>query len=481
MATPKKMVSLCFATCAALSLRPVAVSAAPASAVKAATAAKKAAPEKVAVAAAPTPAPAATPNISSPNSSENKSIYFAGVRKLSWRECIRLAIDNNAEYRAAQATRNAVFELEGVARAGFLPTLSAGASATRQQTDAGGGGSIFSSPTLFDVNLTANENLFNGLGDQARLRLARANTAAADATLKIAKAKLSFDLKAGYENLLSSKAFIDLQQAIVAQREYNMRMVKLRFEGGQENKGSVLQSEAYLEEARLNLVQAHYAYRTSQAQLRKLLGIDEVVNFDVSDSVPTSDVEYRDLDFKSILLTTPVHENAQSVEESAQQNVAANRSAFYPTLGLAAATGQGGDTFLPGGDRRWSVALNLSIPLFNGGKDYYNVRSASEDYIAQARLRNNIDQALQVSLQDAYFVYSSSMTRLKIDKSFQEALQVRAKIGRAKYKQGLLSFDDWDRIENDLIDRENKFLSSSRDRVTAEAAWEQAQGKGVIP
>ena len=476
MATPTTMVSLCFATCAVISLRSATVFAAPVAS-KAATAA----PVKATVAAAPTPAPTATPNISSPDSSENKSVYFAGVRKLSWRECIRLAIDNNAEYRAAQAKRNAVFELEGVARAGYLPTISAGASATRMQTDAGGGGSVLSSPTLFDVNLTASENLFNGLGDQARLRLARANTAAADADLRTAKAKLSFDLKAGYENLLSSKAFIDLQQAIVAQREYNMRMVKLRFEGGQENKGSVLQSEAYLEEARLNLVQAHYAYRTSQAQLRKLLGIEEVVNFDISDSVPTSDVEYHDLDFKSILLTTPAHEQAQAVEESAQHNVTANRSAFYPTLGLVGATGQGGDTFLPGGDRRWSVALNLSIPLFNGGKDYYNVRSASENYLNQARLRNSIDQALQVSLQDAYFGYASSIKRLKIDKSFQEALQVRAKIGRAKYKQGLLTFDDWDRIENDLIDRENKFLSSSRDRVTAEAAWEQAQGKGVIP
>jgi hypothetical protein len=44
-----------------------------------------------------------------------------------------------------------------------------------------------------------------------------------------------------------------------------------------------------------------------------------------------------------------------------------------------------------------------------------------------------------------------------------------------------MSFEDWDRIENDLIQRQKTVLQSQRDRVTAEAAWEQAQGKGVIP
>ena len=52
---------------------------------------------------------------------------------------------------------------------------------------------------------------------------------------------------------------------------------------------------------------------------------------------------------------------------------------------------------------------------------------------------------------------------------------------RNKYNNGLQSFEDWDGIENDLITRQKTSLLSSRQRIVAEANWEQAQGKGVIP
>ena len=46
---------------------------------------------------------------------------------------------------------------------------------------------------------------------------------------------------------------------------------------------------------------------------------------------------------------------------------------------------------------------------------------------------------------------------------------------------GLISFQDWDTIENDLISNQKTILVNLRDAIAAEAAWEQAQGKGYIP
>ena len=39
---------------------------------------------------------------------------------------------------------------------------------------------------------------------------------------------------------------------------------------------------------------------------------------------------------------------------------------------------------------------------------------------------------------------------------------------------------DWDIIENDLINRQKAYLQTKRDRISAEASWEQTQGKGVF-
>jgi outer membrane protein len=86
-----------------------------------------------------------------------------------------------------------------------------------------------------------------------------------------------------------------------------------------------------------------------------------------------------------------------------------------------------------------------------------------------------------VNLKQTYASYAESAEKLKVDQAFLDAAFTRAEIARSKYNNGLMSFEDWDRLESDLIQRQKNFLQSQRDRVVAEAAWEQAQGKGVIP
>jgi outer membrane protein len=45
----------------------------------------------------------------------------------------------------------------------------------------------------------------------------------------------------------------------------------------------------------------------------------------------------------------------------------------------------------------------------------------------------------------------------------------------------MLSFEDWDRIENDLISSQKDDLSGRLNAILAEASWEQVQGKSRLP
>ena len=58
---------------------------------------------------------------------------------------------------------------------------------------------------------------------------------------------------------------------------------------------------------------------------------------------------------------------------------------------------------------------------------------------------------------------------------------MRATIARSQYTSGLLKFEDWDLIENDLIDNEKQWLTDQRDAVRAQTGWDRARGQGVIP
>jgi outer membrane protein TolC len=75
----------------------------------------------------------------------------------------------------------------------------------------------------------------------------------------------------------------------------------------------------------------------------------------------------------------------------------------------------------------------------------------------------------------------SDIEAVSVNQSTVAAQQVRSEIGEGQYSNGLISFTDFNLIENDLVTAEKQELLSRRDAVIAEANWEYSQGKGVIP
>ena len=63
-----------------------------------------------------------------------------------------------------------------------------------------------------------------------------------------------------------------------------------------------------------------------------------------------------------------------------------------------------------------------------------------------------------------------------VQKEVLDAATERAKIAAAEYSIGLLSYDNWIIIENNLVTAKRTFLSTQRDALIAEAGWVQAKG-----
>lgn len=402
------------------------------------------------------------------------SFPAVGMETLSWRQCVDSVVQNNAILRASQASVRATKYKEGGARSGFFPEISAGLNYNRAKGDA--------TDSRYSGSLSLSQDLFHGFQDIGQVRQAEANTAAARAQLQMDKAQASYDLKSAFEGVLYAKEYQKLTQEIIKRREDNLHLVRLRFENGQENKGSVLLSRAYLNDAHLSELKARDVLRVAGTQLAKVIGRDGADPIDVQGQVPLgpAPTEQRP-DFKKIAIATPAYQQALARERAADQAVTVARSQFYPDLKLTGALGRSGAEFFPNQDSTWSLGVGLSVPLFSGGKDYYNTESAISSRVASESQRIDVSRDLLSSLEQAYSNYLEADAQLKVDESYKEAAIVRAEIARKRYNTGLINFDDWDVIENDLIKRETSYLQSKRNRVTAEAAWEQTQGKGVIP
>lgn len=397
--------------------------------------------------------------------------------KITWEQSIQMAAKANSELKSAQSSLQASrYQING-ARSGYLPVVSAKAEYIFDSSEVG-------TEKTYSTSVTATENLFNGLSDKARIERAKSTSNSAEETLFATKAKVSFDLKNAFSGLQYSQKYIALTEDIIKRREANLKLVQLRFESGRENIGSLNLSKAYLAQAKYDHLQAKNSLDVFQADLARVLGIEE--NYEsiaVEGAVPTQIPPYednREIDFKSLIKDVPEYRKALAQEMISKSDITLARSDFFPSLNLTQTAGRSGKN---GGfsNDTWAIGANLTFPLFNGGKDYYATKSATEDYRANVYATKNILESGVSKLKDFYTKYVEAVMKLEVDDAFVIAASSRERIAKAQYNNGLISFTDWDTIENDLITRQKTLLQSQKERITAEAAWEQAQGRGIIP
>lgn len=399
----------------------------------------------------------------------------------TWQSCLAQTQKNNPDLKAAESSMVSAQALESGSYSGYFPQLTGSLGYNYGTSGISSIGDFNNSArSTYSAALTASQNVFNGFQDQAKTDQASAAREVAEAELQTARAKASYDLKSSFMGVLYSQNLIQLTLDIIKRREYNLKLVQLRFESGGENKGSVLLSKAYLEQAKLDYMQAQDDLALAQIQLRQVLGLDPEEGHDLRVSgEPPAQEPPSALDLKQAALATPDYLQSVAQSRSAAAGIRLARSAFFPSLNLTASTSNSDSQWFPD-NNRWALGVNLSIPLFSGGRDYYSQKSAGELYRSSEFTRfSTAGQALQKVKQN-FSGYVEAVQKLNVDKSFVEAATAREKIAKEKYNNGLLTFDDWDIIETDLINRQKSYLQSQRDRIVSEAAWEQAQGKGVI-
>ncbi len=404
----------------------------------------------------------------------------ASAAALSWTDAVQRTEKENPEILAAQETLRSSEAKKTAAYGAFLPTVKA--SIGIESTERSGSGNVAATTgTGWNAGLNGSLNLFSGFSDEAKINQAEADRKSSEAALKIARAKISSDLKSAFEAVAYARDYSKLSLQILKRREENLRLVQLRYESGRENKGSVLLSEAYLEQARFDDLQARNAIRTSSVQLSKVLALDGdgTKMVEVIGNVPINTPPAKEPDFTSLVTLTP--EYVQAVQQSVSLDEARRiaRASFFPTLDLSASLVKRGEEFFPNEADSRTFGITLNIPIFSGGRDYNNYRASVAAASAATYTRDNTIREIKRKLESAWAEYNESTSKLKADESFRKAAIVRSDVARAKYNNGLLSFEDWDIIENDLITRQKTVLQTRRDRTTAEAAWEQAQGIGV--
>jgi outer membrane protein TolC len=400
---------------------------------------------------------------------------------LTFGQCVTEAEAHNLDLLAATQTVKADEDSHVASLGQFFPQITFNASIGR--SGPGGLNDAFNNPDYgqnSSLALNATQDIFSGFKDIASVDQANAQLDLARAQLTQAKSQLSHDLKVDFYTLLYTQQEIALLEDIVKRDQANQDLVQMNFQGGTDNKGSLMQAQAATAQDQFTVEQAQRALRVAQRNLDQVLGRNPMEDVVVQGDFDPPSLPDTPPSFVQLTNLTPAHLEAVAQLHLSESGYVTARSVFLPTLSANASLSRNGLNF-DENQPEWSAGLELSLPLFTGGKDLFNLKSAEETKLGTQDALQSTDLKTESSLESAYASFEDALDEMQVQVKQVQAAQAQEEIGKAEYLNGLLIFQNWNLLETALTNQEKTELSDSLSIKTMEANWELTQGKGVIP
>jgi outer membrane protein TolC len=368
------------------------------------------------------------------------------------------------------------------ALAAFLPrlNLSSGLSQSGAYDPLSGSFGDFSGGhSGTSLGLSASQNLFRGFGDLAALRQAEASLHSTEEDLRLIRAKTAYDVRVAWSQLRFAQDQADQNADIAKRRDDNVALVRLRYDAGRENKGAVMQTEAQAIQAKADARRAARDLASARRSLAKTLGQDSSANLNADGelAVPAAPAEGDDA---KVAETLPNVRKASLSVDQAQAALDGDTADWLPSLNASGSINRSGDAWAPQ-QGSWSLGLSLSWNFFNGLADFNSRRSDASGLQSQRLALDDARRQALLDLGDARDNLQDNLDQLEVRDAFLKAAEARADIARAQYTQGLIGFEDWDRIESDLISSRTSSLSGRLNAAISGYAWAKALTQGWEP
>jgi outer membrane protein len=320
------------------------------------------------------------------------------------------AYQNNPSLNAQRAALRAVDENVPQALSGYRPKLSVTAAGgynyfaqlNKSKTPSGGVAydQLERSLGTRQFGATATQTFFNGFQTANRTRQAESQVMGARETLRVTEQQVLLDAATAYMNLIRDQAILDLNRRNVEVLTEQLKQTRDRFNVGEVTRTDVAQAESRLAAGRSQLLQAQSNYVTSQANYRRVIGVDpgRLAPGTPVDRLSPSTVQRAIVEGET---QSPSVLAAAYGVDVAELAVKISEGALYPNLGLTAAYTQSYDT-IPQTLRQTNVSIlgQLTVPIYQGGAEYSAIRQSKET-VGQQRLNLDVnrDQARATVVQ----------------------------------------------------------------------------------
>jgi outer membrane protein len=314
---------------------------------------------------------------------------------------------------------------------------------------------------------TATQTLFNGFQTANRTRQAESQVMGARETLRVTEQQVLLDAATAYMNLLRDQAILDLNRRNVEVLTEQLKQTRDRFNVGEVTRTDVAQAESRLAAGRSQLLLAQSNYITSQANYRRVIGVnpgrlDPGTPVDrLSPAILSRAITEGETQSPSVLAA------AYGVDV-AELAVKISEGALYPNLGLTAAYTQNYQT-LPQELRTANVSIlgQLTVPLYQGGAEYSAIRQNKET-VGQQRLNLDVnrDQARATVVQ-SWGQLDAAKAQIEATTAQVNAAEIALNGVREEARVGQRTTLDVLNAQQELVNARVALVTAQHDRIVA--------------
>lgn len=320
------------------------------------------------------------------------------------REVIELALAQNRDLRVALLNVQRAQAQYGVQRSEQLPTVSAGGGQTAQRLPgafSANGQPAISRQYTATVGVSAFElDLFGrvrSLSDAALQQFL-----ATEDGRRSTQISLIAQVASSWLTLAADQERLQLTEQTLKAREDGLRLTRRLQEGGVSSALDLRQAEIAVEQARADLASLTRQVAADRNALELLVGSPlQAGHWPVAGSAEAATLTTAlPAGLPSeVLLQRPDVLQAERTLQGAEAQIGAARAAFFPRISLTASAGSASpalDGLFRGGTGLWSFVPQISLPIFDAGRNRAQLKTAQVDRdIAVAQYEKAIQSAFR--------------------------------------------------------------------------------------
>jgi outer membrane protein len=416
----------------------------------------------------------------------------AAADTLEW--ALVQSYQNNPSLNAQRAALRATDENVPQALSGYRPKLSLTANAGLNYNSSLShttSQSVFPNTTTYTniaddfasrgYGATATQTVYNGLQTFNRTRQAESQVMGARETLRVTEQQVLLDAATSYMNLLRDQAILDLNRRNVEVLTEQLKQTRDRFNVGEVTRTDVAQAESRLAAGRSALLGAQSNFVTSQANYRRVIGVDP------GRLAPGTPVDRLSPAVLNVAITQGQQQSPSVLAtiygvDIAVLSVKISEGSLYPNLGLTASFAKNYDPlFNINKQTTASLVGALTVPIYQGGAEYSAIRQSKET-LGQSRLNLDVtrDQARATVVQ-SWGQLDAAKAQIEATTAQVNAAEIALNGVREEARVGQRTTLDVLNAQQELVNARVALVTAQHDRVVASYSLLAAVGGLSMP